>query len=502
MWVTIGSGEGEGLSLRVEGERFLVGSGQECQLMVKGEGVQPLHAYFQVREDGVVELHELQGETQVNGKRLAGSVQIHGGEEIRIGDTVLRPSVEDPAAEARALAEAEGDKPAEPAPVVRVETEGQTVEVVPGDDDGEGDDPATVRVTTEGEAVEVVPARERRRILRLTRRATLLAAGALALGVGALIAVLLLTGDDEKSIAEIVEDSKPRTVLVRVSSGETEGGGSGLVLDAGDGLVMTNYHVVNGASQIEVVVDEDGRNAELFAAAPCDDLAVLKVSDNDDMETMELASQDDVKQGDEVVALGFPGNASLQEDLTSTAGTVSVVKSAFNLPDPKAAPLDNVVQIDVALNAGNSGGPLVNKEGKLVGVNTAILTELQGTPVQGQGYAIGVDRVKEVAEDLKEGKSQGWVGMALDVPPKKELDERGLPEGVLGVAPAAGSDAERQGLAEVLITEIDGNKVAASMGSYCQAVKEIESGRAVPVTVIDVPGGKPGRERQVQLKLE
>src|SRR3712207_5813102 len=136
MWVTIGSGEGEGLSVRVEGERFLVGSGEECQLMVRGRGVEPLHAYFQVREDGRVELYDLGTDegTFVDGERVEGSVPIDGGEEIRIGDTVLRPTVEDPAEEVRHLHEQEPG-PADPAAVVRVETEGQTVEVVPGDEE-------------------------------------------------------------------------------------------------------------------------------------------------------------------------------------------------------------------------------------------------------------------------------------------------------------------------------------------------------------------------------
>ena len=502
MWVTIGSGEGEGLSVRVEGERFIVGSGEECQLMVRGQGVAPLHAYFHVREDGVVELHELEGETYVGGKRLAGAIQINGGEEIRVGETILRPSVDDPAGEARALAEAEGDKPVEPAPVVRVETEGQTVEVVPGDEDGGSDDPATVRVTTEGEAVEVIPARERRRILRMTRRATMLAAGALLLGVAAVIAVLLLTGDDEKSIAEIVEDAKGQTVFIAVEGEQGEGGGSGFVLDADKGLIVTNFHVVNGAAGVEVGVEQDSRTGEIVAAAPCDDLALVKVSDTDGLKTMELASQDDVKQGDEVVALGFPVNASLQDNLTSTAGTVSVVKSAFNIPDPSAPALDNVVQIDVALSPGNSGGPLVNKEGKLVGVNTAILTELGGAPVQGQGYAIGVDRLKEVSEEFKEERSRGWAGLSLVVPKKKELDQLRLPPGIVGAGPAPGSDAERQGLGEVLITQIAGNPVTASMPSYCRAVEDVESGQNVPMTVVDEPSAGRAKLRRISLKFE
>ncbi|HEX8054982.1 MAG TPA: trypsin-like peptidase domain-containing protein [Thermoleophilaceae bacterium] len=505
MWVTIGSGEGEGLSVRVEGERFLLGSGEECQLMVRGGDVRPLHAYFQVRPDGVVELHPLEGETYVNGHLLSGPAHITGGEEIRIGDSLLKPSVDDPAEEARALAGAEGEGPAEPAPVVRVETEGQTVEVVPGaGSDGGPEDPVSkVRVTTEGEAVEVVPARERRRMLRMTRRATMLAAGAAVLGLAALLAVLLLRGDDEKSVAQIVRDAKSQTVLVKVQAAQGDGAGSGVVIDAGEGYVITNYHVVNGAQKLQVAVDEDSRDAKVVAAAPCDDLALIKVDDNEGMKSMELASQDDIKQGDEVVALGFPANASLQDNLASTAGTVSVVKSSFNLPDPQAPSLDNVVQIDVALSPGNSGGPLVNKEGKLVGVNTAILTQLGGAPIQGQGYAIGVDRLKEVAEDLRDEKSQGWPGLALIVPKKAELDKLKLPEGIVAGSPSPGSDAAAQHLEEVLITEIDGNAVTANMTSYCRAVEDVESGQRVPITLIEAPSkGGAARERKTRLKFE
>src|SRR4051794_23589819 len=105
MWVTIGSGEGQGLSVRVEGERFLVGTGTECQLMVGDPKAAPLHAYFEVGEGGRVALHDLGSETgtYVNGERVEGSRVIEGGEEIRIGDTLLVPSVADPAEEAEAV---------------------------------------------------------------------------------------------------------------------------------------------------------------------------------------------------------------------------------------------------------------------------------------------------------------------------------------------------------------------------------------------------------------
>src|SRR3954467_11234918 len=107
MWVTIGSGEGQGLSVRVEGERFLVGTGAECQLMVGDPKAAPLHAYFEVGEGGRVALHDLGSEpgTYVDGEGIDGSRIIEGGEEIRIGDTILVPSLAEPAEEAEAVSQ-------------------------------------------------------------------------------------------------------------------------------------------------------------------------------------------------------------------------------------------------------------------------------------------------------------------------------------------------------------------------------------------------------------
>src|SRR3954469_24667723 len=122
MWVTIGSGEGKGLSIKVEGERFLVGTGAECQLKLADPKAAPLHAYFEVGEGGNVVLHELGSETLVDGERLDGSRVIEGGEEIRVGETLLVPSLDDPA---------EVEPPEEPPAVVLTTQEGQKIEVVP-----------------------------------------------------------------------------------------------------------------------------------------------------------------------------------------------------------------------------------------------------------------------------------------------------------------------------------------------------------------------------------
>src|SRR5436190_8138112 len=371
MWVTIGSGDGQGLSVKVEGERFLVGTGTECQLMVGDPKAAPLHAYFEVGEGGRVALHDLGSEsgTYVNGERVDGSRVIDGGEEIRIGDTVLVPSVADPAEEAEA-------------------------------------------VSSQAEPLEVV--REHRELRKRVRLATALAGGAALLAVVGLVVFLATRGGGKPSPEKIVADAKKRTVLVEARIPGGTSGGTGFVLDAGRRLVVTNFHVINGGTRFAVGVAGNLRRATIAGAAPCDDLAVLRVGDHSGMETFPLGSQKDLKQGEQVVAVGYPASASLDDNLTSTAGVVSRVQSSFLAPAPDAPSYPNVVQTDAALNPGNSGGPLIDERKKLVGVNTATLTSIDKAPIQGQGYAIGVDRVKEVVSTLRTGHSRGWAGFGLD----------------------------------------------------------------------------------------
>jgi S1-C subfamily serine protease len=492
MWVTIGSGEGKGLSVRVEGERFLIGSGEECQLMVRGERIDPLHALFEVHDDGTVSLHDLGSAsgTFVNGARVEGVTAIHGGEEIRIGDTILTPTVDDPDDEARHLHEAEGE-PHEPAAAVRVHTEGQTVEVVPApDEDGDGrpDDPATVRVVTEGEAVEVMPAGERRRLLRLTREAV--AAAVVAVVVAAVVLVVAVSGGGgQTSVASLVRNAAPETVNIKAEASGRGQGGSGWVLDARRGLVVTNFHVVNGGERFAVGVLDQQRTARLVAAAPCDDLALLQVDDSSGMKAFPLGRQSDVSQGDSVVALGYPANASLEDKLTSTTGNVSVPHSSVHVPTPDTASLDDVIQTDAALSPGNSGGPLIDTRGHLIGVNTAILTSLGRAPIQGQGYAIGVDRVKEVAGALRAGHSQGWAGFGIQFPSRTLLAQKGLPSGVLATTPVPGTAAAREHFGGVLITKINGAPLEPTMQSYCDAVRSVGPGDTAVMSVVDAPSG-------------
>jgi S1-C subfamily serine protease len=495
MWVTVGSEDGTDLSVRVEGERFLIGTGDESQMKLGDPNVAPLHAYFERRPDGKVFLHALEGETRVDGQKVEGPTEIHGNEVVQLGDTTLTTSVDDPAEEARELRETTGEHE-EHAAAVRVTTEGQTVEVVPADEeDGE---PGGVRVTTEGEAVEVVPVGEHRRLRHRIEFNTALAGAAVLLALAGLL-TYLLTRDNSPSTAEVVADATPRTVLVRALAGSRGGSGSGFVLDAGRGLVVTNFHVVNQGTSFQVGVADQLRAAKIVGAAPCDDLAVLSVETHDGMKTMPLGSQAELDQGDDVVAVGFPANASQDDNLTSTAGVVSVVKSSFRFPTPDSPSYSNVVQTDAALSPGNSGGPLIDSSKELVGVNTAILTSIGKEPIQGQGYAIGVDRVKEVTDVLRGGKSQGWAGFGLAFPTKAERARLRLPEGVVATPAVPGTPAENAGFrGGGLLVSINGTKLDSTLQSYCDAVRSVESGKTATVEVITKAGGK---SRQMAVKF-
>ena len=482
MWLTITAGEGEGLAVRVEGERFMVGSSRECRLIVHDDDVDATHALFAIDEAGDVEVQDLrtrQG-TYVNGERIQGATAVRDGDEIKIGGTVLTASTTEPAQE----------------PAVEV--------AVPPEPEAPQPDEETVALVTapEGTHVEVVPGHERRRLRERVRLATLLGAGAAAAAVLALIGVLALSGNvDEPSTEEIVEDVTPSTVLIRVAGLQGNAAGSGWVLDADEGLVVTNFHVINGGTGFTVASQTTAGDAKVVGAAPCEDLAVLKVEDTDGLKTLPLGSQEELKQGANVVAIGYPANASNEDKLTSTAGVVSVVESSFRFDAPDSPQFPNVVQTDAALNPGNSGGPLVNQDKRLVGVNTAILTSVQGAPVGGQGYAIGVDRVKPVVEDLRKGRSRAWAGFGFLFATDRQAKKESLPtEGVI-ISPALpGTGAEGAEIPQegALLLAIGGEKLEGTMADYCLKASRIEPGQTVPLTIQTKPGAKP---RTVEVKF-
>jgi S1-C subfamily serine protease len=170
--------------------------------------------------------------------------------------------------------------------------------------------------------------------------------------------------------------------------------GSGFVIDK-SGHILTNYHVVQGAQRVQVSFSDNERlNARIVGRDPATDVAVLQVKTRSRALTpLVLGNSDSVRVGDAVVAIGNP----LGEDRSITSGIVSALQRRIFAPN--GAPIDNVIQTDAALNHGNSGGPLLNARGFVIGVNSQIQTANGGGNI-GIGFAIPIDTVKTVAAQL------------------------------------------------------------------------------------------------------
>jgi len=172
---------------------------------------------------------------------------------------------------------------------------------------------------------------------------------------------------------------------------QTISSGSGVIYSS-DGYIITNNHVVADADKLEVILGKNTYQAKLIGTDPSSDLAVLKI-DAKNLPSLPLGSSHDLKVGEWVLAVGNPFNLTS----TVTGGIVSAKARALNIVKDKF-PIESFIQTDAAINPGNSGGALVNRNGQLVGINTAILSRTGS--YAGYGFAVPVDIVKKVVEDI------------------------------------------------------------------------------------------------------
>lgn len=254
-----------------------------------------------------------------------------------------------------------------------------------------------------------IPARSRfGRAAFITAVSSVLAAGLIACGGG---------GSDEPSEPEtltpqeLVEQGEKGTFQIYGRLGDSISSGTGILYDKQKGLVLTNAHVVGGLTATKARLgDEEPVPARILGASFCNDLAVVELADiPDGAEELPLGNSDQVSAQDEVLALGFPGSLAedtLTEDIVSSSGAVQSPDVAVSYDDSSPR-FPSLIQHDATINHGNSGGPLFNDKGEVVGVNT--LTNQD--EAENQFYAITSNQAKDMLDELESGSSPddlGW----------------------------------------------------------------------------------------------
>ncbi len=245
---------------------------------------------------------------------------------------------------------------------------------------------------------------------------------------------------------------------------EVHGLGSGYII-SDDGYIITNDHVVGNASKVVVsLTDGENVDAEIIGKDPASDVALLKINKKD-LPYIKLGNSDDVIIGEWVIAFGNPfGLFEVNQKPTVTVGVVS--STGMKLQGDQNRFYRNMIQTDAAINSGNSGGPLVNSVGEVIGMNTLIFTgNSYATGNIGLGFAIPINKVKKIVDILKKDKKVDrnyWIGLRIQSIDENIAKYYNLKNttGAIVVAVEKGSPADDAGIkAEDVITEVNGEKV-------------------------------------------
>lgn len=265
--------------------------------------------------------------------------------------------------------------------------------------------------------------------------------------------------------------------LEKSAMGQGRGTGTGIVLTT-DGEILTNAHVVAGAQKVSILFSDsiDPIPVQVLAVDPGNDLALLKV-DRNDLRPAVFADPKTIDVGDEVVAVGFA--LALDGGPTVTRGIISAVHRTIANND---GALDGLIQTDAAISSGNSGGPLVNASGQVVGINTAVFQSSGGTAANNVGFAISVEEAVPVIAELRQlaaggTRQEGYLGVGLD-----ERTDGG--RGALIAEVSDGSPAATAGIeAGDVVVETDGTPVDGQ-AAFIAAIRDKSPGDSIDIVVL------------------
>ena len=285
--------------------------------------------------------------------------------------------------------------------------------------------------------------------------------------------------DGALSLQEIYKKCIGSVVSITASAQSGKSSGTGIVLSA-DGYLITNHHVIENAQVIAVQTSDDRQfQASIIGSDEASDLAVLKV-DATDLQPAEFGDSGKLAVGDRVVAIGDPLGAQLRGTMTS--GIVSAINRDLEVNDRTMT----LIQTDAALNNGNSGGPLINCYGQVIGINTMKLRSYYSTTAEGLGFAIPMAVAKPILEELMENgyvAGRPAIGISYDTLPLAFRIYYNLPEGVYISAVYDGSDAQAKGVAAGdIITAVNGTRVT-SIDELNRVKNQFTAGDSITLTL-------------------
>ena len=305
------------------------------------------------------------------------------------------------------------------------------------------------------------------------------------------------------SIADIVEQVRPAVVSIVAGSrdrfGRSQfGSGTGVIVDS-QGLVLTNNHVIEGASDITVTMDDGSQvEADVVGADPLSDLAVLRIPEGD-FTILPVSREIRPRPGEWVIAIG---NAlALPGGPTVTVGVVSAVGRTLDFG--QGVTLYDLIQTDTVINPGNSGGPLISLNGQLVGINTSVLRGSSGggTPIEGIGFAINMETAALVSQQLIEFGRVRWAFLGLDLadldPERAAAVGLSVREGVVVARVVIDGPSDRAGIeAGDIILSLDGEKITTVEDLIRMLRQELKAGQEITVELF-----REGSTGTVQLVL-